>query len=217
MAVCPAPSHSASRPTGHPKQRSPSSNSSTKCAISSWPYTRPNSRTPRENDGNPRQRSRRSSQTTNCHSDRRYQLTNGAIGPVLCFGSTNPSQRLLRRRRSRAVQTHQRKTTDLHWRQQTPASLLTSAASPSTSSSQTRPAQPVRTATALLWPASTTCLKVWLFHSIEQPWFALPLIGGRHHFRDRLMLSRSQVRATGRRPPRLPDRPRQERRRALVR
>ena len=34
--------------------------------------------------------SRRSSRTTNCHSDRRYQLKNGAIGPVLCFGSTNP-------------------------------------------------------------------------------------------------------------------------------
>ena len=116
MAACRLPSHSASRPIGHPKQRSPSSNSSTKCAISSWPYTRPNSRTPRENDGSRRQRSRRSSRTTNFHFDWRYQLTNGAIGPVLCFGSANPPNRLLRRRRSRVAPAHQRKTTDLHRR-----------------------------------------------------------------------------------------------------
>src|ERR1700676_2208108 len=52
----------------------------------------------------------------------------------------------------------------------TPACLLVSAASPSTSSSQTRPAPSARTATALLWRVSITCLKSWPFHSVEQPW-----------------------------------------------
>src|ERR1700692_1695600 len=51
----------------------------------------------------------------------------------------------------------------------TPACLLVSAASPSTSSSQARPAPSARTATALLWRASITCLKSWPFHSVEQP------------------------------------------------
>src|SRR5208283_3961284 len=49
------------------------------------------------------------------------------------------------------------------------ACLLASVASPSTSSSQTRPAPSVRTATAPLWRASITCLKSWPFHSVEQP------------------------------------------------
>ena len=40
-----------------------------------------------------------------------------------------------------------------------PACLLVSAASPSTSSSQTRPTPSTRTATAPLWRASITCLK----------------------------------------------------------
>src|SRR5277367_4809639 len=52
----------------------------------------------------------------------------------------------------------------------TPACLLASAASPSTSSSQTRPAPSARTATAPLSRASITCLKSWRFHSVEQPW-----------------------------------------------
>ena len=51
----------------------------------------------------------------------------------------------------------------------TPACLLASAASPSTSSSQTRPAPSARTATAPLSRASITCLKSWRFHSVEQP------------------------------------------------
>ena len=51
-----------------------------------------------------------------------------------------------------------------------PGSLLASVASPSTSSSQTRPAQPAGTATALLWQASITCSRIWRSHSVEQPW-----------------------------------------------
>src|SRR5271166_6169305 len=51
----------------------------------------------------------------------------------------------------------------------TPACLLASVASPSTSSSQARPAPSARTATAPLWRASITCLKSWPFHSVEQP------------------------------------------------
>src|ERR1700674_295577 len=51
----------------------------------------------------------------------------------------------------------------------TPACLLVSAASPSTSSSQARPAPSLRTPSAPLWPASITCLKSWPFHSVEQP------------------------------------------------
>jgi PAS domain-containing protein len=51
----------------------------------------------------------------------------------------------------------------------TPACLLASAASPSTSSSQTRPAPSARTATAPLSRASITCLKSSRFHSVEQP------------------------------------------------
>jgi hypothetical protein len=56
-----------------------------------------------------------------------------------------------------------------HGSVQTPACLLASAASPSTSSSQTRPAPSARTATAPLSRASITCLKSWRFHSVEQP------------------------------------------------
>src|SRR6202034_556291 len=52
----------------------------------------------------------------------------------------------------------------------TPAYLLVFAASPSTSSSQTRSAPSARTATVPLWRASITCLKSWPFHSVEQPW-----------------------------------------------
>src|SRR5271154_4697211 len=59
----------------------------------------------------------------------------------------------------------------------TPACLLASAASPSTSSSQTRPAPSARTATAPLSRASITCLKSWRFHSVEQPCFTNTVVG----------------------------------------
>src|ERR1700681_4255269 len=51
----------------------------------------------------------------------------------------------------------------------TRACLLVYTDSPSTSSSQARPAPSLRTATAPLWRASITCLKSWPFHSVEQP------------------------------------------------
>src|ERR1700730_11404026 len=67
-----------------------------------------------------------------------------------------------------AATSHSAKTT--HVSAPIPACLLASVASPSTSSSQTRPAPSARTATAPLWRASITCLKSWPFHSVEQPW-----------------------------------------------
>src|SRR5208282_4552448 len=78
-AACRSSCRSASRHTGLPKPRSPSSSSSTTCATSCSPPTAPNSRTRHENSGKPPPIGWLS-RTTNCRSDRRRQIKTAPMG-----------------------------------------------------------------------------------------------------------------------------------------
>ena len=98
IAVCRSRSHAAFRQTGHPKQHSPSSSWSTKCATSFSPSTAPTFRTRHENNGNHRRPIGRSSRTTNCHSDRRHQLKTGPSAPfAFCQLQQSAAQTVHRR------------------------------------------------------------------------------------------------------------------------
>jgi len=98
IAVCRSRSHAAFRHTGHPKQHSPSSSWSTKCATSFSPSTAPTFRTRHENNGNHRRPIGRSSRTTNCHSDRRHQLKTGPSAPfAFCQLQQSAAQTVHRR------------------------------------------------------------------------------------------------------------------------